>query len=298
MKNDSGRRWLIGAVALFLLLLGGWIVLALQLTTALAGPLPFGPRLMSNLRADYGADERGRPVGVISLSILEPAMEALGLTDDEAQAAHDSMELAMSQPVPTATAMDFEGAAPYTATPTKTFTPLPTEAPTATPTNTRRPPTRTPEPSKTPKPTKKATAVPTSATVSGDLTPPDVDASDAVFDPEPGDIDTCTLRVSNVHLADNSSGINASRSGIKYNPGSGYIFLRGMTLESGTSLDGWYSGTFELEGFSVSYAAAGKVAVSSASYKDLEIYVFAEDNEGNFDYDSSGFEYHVYVSCP
>jgi hypothetical protein len=152
--KDSGRRWLIAAVGLFVFLLVGWVLLALQLNSALAGPLPFGPGLMSKLSADYRADEGGRSVALIALSILEPAMQALGLTEDEAAAAHESLELAMSQPVPTATAMDFDGAAPFTATPTITNTPLPTKTPTPTPPNTRRPPTRTPEPTKTDKPTK------------------------------------------------------------------------------------------------------------------------------------------------
>ncbi len=147
--KDSGRRWLIAAVGLFVFLLVGWVLLALQLNSALAGPLPFGPGLMSRLSADYRADEGGRSVALIALSILEPAMQALGLTEDEAAAAHESLELAMSQPVPTATAMDFDGAAPFTATPTITNTPVPTNTPLPTATNTRRPPTRTPEPTKT-----------------------------------------------------------------------------------------------------------------------------------------------------
>src|SRR3989304_3932110 len=102
---------------------------------------------MSRLSADYRADEGGRSVALISLSILNDAMQTLGLTEDEAATAHESMELAMSQPVPTATAMDFEGAAPFTATPTVTNTSLPTNTATPIPTNTRRPPTRTPRPS-------------------------------------------------------------------------------------------------------------------------------------------------------
>src|SRR3990172_3430931 len=76
--KDSGRRWLIAAVGLFVFLLVGWVLLALQLNSALAGPLPFGPGLMSRLSADYRADEGERSVALIALSILEPAMQALG----------------------------------------------------------------------------------------------------------------------------------------------------------------------------------------------------------------------------
>ena len=207
--KDSGRRWLIAAIGLFLFLLVGWVLLALQLNSAMAGPLPFGPGLMSRLNANYRADEGGRSIALISLSILEPAMRALGLTDEEAAAAHESVELAMSQPVPTATAMDFDGAAPFTATPTVTNTPLPTETATATPTNTRPPPTRTPTATKTRNPTNTpggptATLGAPTATSSGDSTNPVVDASGTNFSPPEGDIWTCTLSVDNIHLTDDS----------------------------------------------------------------------------------------------
>jgi hypothetical protein len=160
MKPDSGRRWLMAAVALFLLLLGGWVVLALQLNVALAGPLPFAPRLMSNLRSDYAPDDGSAPIGLISLSIMDEAIkshgEALGLTGDEAAAQQESMELAMSQPVPTATAINFEGDLPFTATlPPTTLLPR-------TRRSRRRPtpraPTSTPEPTETKKPTKTSAA--------------------------------------------------------------------------------------------------------------------------------------------
>lgn len=206
MGKDSGRRWLFAALGLFLLLLLGWILLAIQLTSALAGPLPFAPRLMSNLRVDYSPDEGGRSIAVISLSILEEAMQAMGLTEDEAAAAHENMELAMSLPVPTATALNFAGDAPFTATPTITNTPVPTETSTAIPTNTLRPTTRTPTATKTPAPTnppataaQPSAASPTSASVdtvdpsfqSITLSPPppdnggscSIDVTVVVFDP-------------------------------------------------------------------------------------------------------------------
>ena len=203
--KDSGRRWLIAAVGLFVFLLVGWVLLALQLNSALAGPLPFGPRLMSKLSADYRADEGGRSVALIALSILEPAMQALGLTEDEAAAAHESLELAMSQPVPTATAMDFDGAAPFTATPTITSTPLPTNTPPPTAANTRRPPTKTPKPTKTDTevpastdtpsgPT--ATSVPPTATsVGGTDTVNPSFQSIVLSPPPPGNMGSCSIDV-------------------------------------------------------------------------------------------------------
>jgi len=313
--KDSGRRWLIAAVGLFVFLLVGWVLLALQLNSALAGPLPFGPGLMSRLSADYRADEGGRSVALIALSILEPAMQALGLTKDEAAAAHESLELAMSQPVPTATAMDFDGAAPFTATPTITNTPVPTNTPLPTATNTRRPPTKTPKPTKTDTevpaptdtpsaPTAAPTAVPTSAP---ETVKPVVDASGAVFSPPPGEIWTCDLTVDNVHITDaiGSSGISGSDVGLKYDDpdGPGLIQLFGMTLVSGglqadTSWDGWYSGTFTLTGFTITYVPGAKVAMPLATYEHLDIRVFAYDIDGNFDYDLNDFDYDVYVNCP
>jgi hypothetical protein len=309
--KDSGRRWLIAAVGLFLFLLVGWVLLALQLNSALAGPLPFGPGLMSKLSADYRADEGGRSVMLISLSImneaLNDAMQTFGLTEEEAVAAHESVELAMSQPVPTATAMDFEGAEPFTATPTVTNTPLPTDTPTPIPTNTRRPPTRTPVPTKTdtsvPGPTNTpsgptATGAPPTATSGPDTIKPVVDASGAAFLPTPGPITTCVLTVSNVHITDaiGSSGISDSQVGIKYDPGPGYVFLYGMTHTGGfqidTSWDATYSGTFTLTGVTVSGPA------TPPPYKHLDIYVFAYDNAGKFDFDSSDFDYDVYRNCP
>lgn len=199
--KDSGRRWLIAAVGLFMFLLVGWVLLALQLNVALAGPLPFGPGLMSRLNADYSPDERGRSVALISLSILDEAMQALGYTDEEAAAAHESMEEAMSQPVPTATALDFEGAAPFTATPTVTNTPLPTDTLTPTPTNTGRPPTRTPKPTKTPEPTDTpsgptaTSGPPTATSVGGPDTVNPSFQSIVLSPPPPGNMGSCSIDV-------------------------------------------------------------------------------------------------------
>lgn len=267
MNKDSGRRWLVAALGLFLVLLLGWVLLALQLTSALAGPLPFAPRLVSNLRADYGPDEGGRSIAVISLSILGEAMQAMGLTEDEAAAAHASMELAMSQPVPTATALNFAGDAPFTATPTATYTPLPTDTPTATPTNTRRPPTRTPTASKTPKPTNPpATAAPTSAasptagpTGSADIVNPTVVASAGDFSPPPpNNGGSCTIDVDDVQVIDPafSSGINQVYAKVEVDDGSTvqtYTFLLnkdsgGFVAGPGSTWDAEYDGTIDLTG--------------------------------------------------
>jgi hypothetical protein len=309
--KDSGRRWLIAAVGLFLFLLVGWVLLALQLNSALAGPLPFGPGLMSKLSADYRADEGGRSVALISLSILNDAMVALGLTEDEAAAAHESMELAMSQPVPTATAMDFDGAAPFTATPTITKTPRPTNAPSATPTNTRRAPTRTPEPTETDKPTKTpgaptatgaaptATgAIPSATPGGGDTQDPEVESFSV--NPAPGTLDpgVCTIEAT-VTIVDEgpSDGIDTEDVGMKYENPDGpppYIYSYNMVLVDGgpDGFGGWdatYTGsiTFTDIDFS-SVPSVLKLAMPMNTYEDIDVWFIFRDLAGNENYMSIG----------
>jgi hypothetical protein len=278
--KDSGRRWLIAAVGLFAFLLVGWVLLALQLNSALAGPLPYGPGLMSRLRADYRADEGGRSVALISLSILEEAMQAMGLTEDEAVVVHESMERAMSQPVPTATAMDFEGAAPYTATPTITPTPLPTDTPEPTATNTRRPPTRTPEPTETKKPTKTpaaptATGAAPTATAAGGVDTEDPSFESIVLDPAPPDNGgQCELDVTVVVFDPAfSSGIGPSdvlvRISINGGPAQNYANLEyqfgGFVSGPGSDWLATYSGEVELED-----AKTGDTVVVEVKVHDIE----------------------------
>ena len=302
--KDSGRRWLIAAVGLFVFLLVGWVLLALQLNSALAGPLPFGPGLMSRLSADYRADEGGRSVALIALSILEPAMQALGLTEDEAAAAHESLELAMSQPVPTATAMDFDGAAPVTATPTITNTPMPTNTPLPTATNTRRPPTKTPKPTKTDEPENTPsgptatlgapTAVPTSPP---DTVDPEVEGYSV--SPTPGVLDpgVCTISAT-VQITDAgpSSGIDVGDVGMKYEDpdGPGYITNYNMTLVSGgpDGFGGWdaiYSGSITFTGIEYS-GVPGTLKLASPSFtdEDIDVYFIFEDLAGNINYEFIG----------
>jgi hypothetical protein len=294
--KDSGRRWLIAAVALFALLLVGWVVLALQLNSALAGPLPYGPGLMSRLRADYQADEGGRTVALISLSILQEAIQALGLSEEEAAAAHESVELAMSQPVPTATALDFEGAAPFTATPTVTDTPLPTETPTPTPTNTRRPPTRTPEPTETRRPTRTPGAAPTS-TPGGDTEDPEVGTYSV--NPTPGTLDAgvCTIDAT-VQVLDEgpSSGIDTDDVGMKYlDPETGdHVYSYNMSLVSGgpDGFGGWdatYSGSITFTDIEVSSVSGTfKLALPMLTFEDVDVWFIFEDLAGNINYEFIG----------
>ena len=310
MKSDSGRRWLIAAVGLFLLLLVGWVLLALQLNIALAGPLPFAPRLMSNLRADYGPDAGGAPIGLISLSIMNEALQslgnALGLTSEEEAALQRSMELAMSQPVPTATALNFEGDAPFTATPTNT--PLPTDTPTPLPTNTRPPPTRTPLPTRTKEPTEEATAEPATAvpTSAGDTVKPEVE--DHSVSPDPGTLAAgeCTINATmQITDAGPSSGISTSGVGMKYKAeGEGYEYSYNMVLVSGGAVgDAWdatYSGSTTFTGIDVAAIPGGGVLKFArpalTAGVDVKVWFVFEDLAGNADYHYIG-EYTLTNDC-
>jgi hypothetical protein len=311
----SGRRWLLGAVAFFLVLLLGWVVLALQLNTASAGPLPYSRLLFSNLDADYGPDRLPRALTSIRLTILEEAMRALGMSEDEIEAQQARIELAMGQPVPTATALNFEGDAPFTPTPTLTWTPTDTATPTPThtATATRRPPTRTPTKTSTRRPTR--TPGPTNTPSGGDTDDPEIESYDV--SPSPGDLSSCDITVNDLHVTDaiGSSGIADSDVGVKYyDPNlSDYVYLCGngllcaytqdMTRLSGgaqgdTSWDAHYTGTFTIRNVVVSLVPGSsyKLAMPAATSEDLDFYVFAWDLAGNFAAQSIG-TYTLLVDC-
>ena len=134
-------------------------------------------------------------------------------------------------------------------------------------------------------------------------------ASSNVWSPPSGsDITSCTVSVSGVRITDaiGSSGISDSQVGIKYEdpdePGD-WLYLYGMTHVGGvqpdTSWDAIYSGTFTLTGITVSAVPSPfRVAMPMATYEDIEVYVFAYDNDGNFDYDNNNeADYRVSVDC-
>ena len=151
-ETKAGQRWLLAAFFLFLLLLLLWIAAAFLLNSASAGSLPFSVSLRSRLAADYSPDEFSGSQGVFRLSIFNEVFHDMGLSPEEAEERSEEIKIAMGSPVPTATARNFEGDDPFTATPT----PQPTSTVTWTPTETPIPtstykPTETPEPTKEPK---------------------------------------------------------------------------------------------------------------------------------------------------
>lgn len=157
------RQWLLRAIGILALLLVIWIAATLFLSPAFADALPFSMEVRSRLLADYDPDDGQSLFAALRLSILGDSLRDQGLSPEEAERQRKVLEQALEDPVPTATALDFEGSMPHTATLTKTATPThtATSTPTPTPTNTPRPTatkTNTPKPTRTPKPAN--TAVP------------------------------------------------------------------------------------------------------------------------------------------
>lgn len=209
----KGQRWLPRALGVFLVLLVVWIAAALLLNSAAAGTISLPLNLQTRLVADYG-DDAGGPLGAFRLSIVGEAMRDQGMPEQEVKDHSADVEQAMDDPVPTATARNFEGDDPFTATPTHTFTPTTTFTPTVT--NTPTPiPTSTPEPTDTPKPKKKKpskTPKPIKSPESTDTPETGIDDSppmilgDWYLDPGPGEVTSCDLEVyaGELHIRDES----------------------------------------------------------------------------------------------
>lgn len=136
-------RWL--ALTAFAVLIAGWFAAALHLTGASAGQPGFPFNLRSNLAADYGADPEAGRITSLRISIITDLLKDLGFGGDDS-----GLLEGLDSPVPTATARNFQGDPPFTATvtpsPTPTITPLPASL------STPRPPTKTPKPTDTEEP--------------------------------------------------------------------------------------------------------------------------------------------------
>lgn len=161
MQGTGANRWLLIALLVLIFLLALWVLAAMQLDPAAAGSR-ISLSLRSRLAANYGPDQSG-PLGSLHLSIVGDFFEDLGLAPSEASAASDAVRIGLLGPVPTATALNFQGTPPPTLTPlpTATATNTPTDTPVPTATFTPVPPTETPTEEPTDKPKKKPTAAPT-----------------------------------------------------------------------------------------------------------------------------------------
>jgi len=237
MKEPSGRRWLVGAVGLFLVLMVVWVAAAVRISASAAAPSSLMSSLRSRLSANYAPDAAGSSVRSLRLSIFQEVMQDLGMSGDEAAAESRRIEAGMQGPVPTATARDFEGAKPLTATPTKTPIPTETPVPTETVTSTPKPkPTKT----KTPAPTAAAPMPTNTPSGSMDVTDPQITR----FDLNPaigGTLMSCTFQVNDLDVLDPafSDGIDPARVYAKYDgPLTGGLQLVVIPIESGGFVSG------------------------------------------------------------
>jgi hypothetical protein len=282
-------RWL--ALTAFAVLIAGWFAAALHLTGASAGQpgFPFNPR--SNLAADYGADPGASRITSLRISIITDLLKDLGFGGDDSE-----LLAGLDSPVPTATARNFQGDPPFTATvtpsPTPTITPLPTS------TSTPKPPTKTPKPTDTEEPEP--------IDVPADMVEPTI--SGGSFFPTFGTLlpscDGNDIAITGLQVVDPgpSSGINWVK--LKYvilGPGStGYQFSSdigppltgGWTDGPGSTWDAYYKGDHTIN-FSDGYAfttggklffrpsSSGLSAALTADPFTVEVWSIAEDNAGN-----------------
>ena len=289
MQTPSGRRWLIGALGLFLVLMVLWIAAAMRLSAAAAAPSNLMTSLRSRLSANYAPDPGGSTVRSLRLSIFQEVLQDLGMSSEEAAGQSQDVERQLKTPVPTATARDFEGADPFTATPTVTPVPTETPVPTATPTKTPKPrPTKT----KTPVPT--VAALPPTSTPSGSLDTTDPEIEDIDLSPAPtGSLAVCTIDVTEMKIHDQafSSGMDLSKIFIKYEKagmGNWVETLLSMTtgdFDSGPGSDwrGHFIGSFTLSGL---------ISGDSINVKGK-----VKDNAANWGYGDAG-SYTLTVNCP
>ena len=237
------------------------------MNSASADSGPFSFAVKSKLAADYGGEKSDGFLGVINLTIFSDVMRDLGLSPEEADEHSDTMKVAMDDPVPTATARNFEGEEPWTPTRTATKTPTTTLTPTDTPTPTYTP-THTRVPSKTPTSTKKATKPPSTAAPAATATPvgpiDNQDPSICCLDllptgggaASPAILTSCTIIVEDLHVVDPSfsAGVDDSDVHFKYKPPSISWVVEPLSLESGGFVSGpgseWnahYEGTITLD---------------------------------------------------
>jgi hypothetical protein len=315
----NGKRWYLRALSIFLILMVLWIAAAFVLNSAAAGTISLPLNLQTRLQADYGDDPGMGPLGVFRLAIVGEAMRDQGIPTEEVEAQSSHFKESMDDPVPTATARNFEGDDPFTATPTHTNTPTKTFTPTVTNTPTPRP-TNTPESTETPKPrTNKPTKQP-KPTEPG----PSVDTSNPsilggwVLDPEPGEVGSCTIEVtvSDLHIYDESysSGIDWIKLKYRHPLTDNYVYSAPLNpdppagWEMGDSWDDVYTISMDITinpvcTTSVDPSSGGWLLVSFDARAaniveeyEVPLYAYIKDNAGRTTYRELG-EYEFPASC-
>ena len=141
MRAKSTSNWLVNGLTVFAVATILWLLIPLFASPAAQAQIVLPRSLLSGLTPNYRSDNLIGKFVSLRLTILR----------ELAPGAPGDLEGELLRPVPTATWRDFDGAPPYTATPTATPTPTLTPTPTATSTSTRIP-TRTPTPTPTEEP--------------------------------------------------------------------------------------------------------------------------------------------------
>ena len=251
---DSLLAWII-ALSVFAILIVGWVLAAVALTGTSAGRPGTPFNLSSRLAADYASDG-GERVSSLRISIVADLLRDLGFSIEDGSVLDE-----LDSQVPTATARNFAGDPPFTATALPSHVPSETALPTETATNTPRPkPTNTHEPTDTNEPP--ATTVP------GDAGPPTL--SGGSLSPPPGALGTCekVVSITGLHLVDAgpSSGIKLVKlkykilgldsQGYQYSTDLSPQVSGGWTDGEGSTWDAYYDGSITID-FDTGYAASG-----------------------------------------
>lgn len=242
------------ALSVFAVLIVGWVVAAVALTGASAGRPGTPFNLSSRLAADYASDG-GERVSSLRISTVAELLRELGFSIEDGSVLDD-----LNSPVPTATARNFAGDAPFTATVTPSHVPSETPLPTETATNTPLPlPTSTKEPTDSDEP------APTE--VASDSNPPSL--SGGSLSPPPGALGSCSegINITGLHLLDAGPSGGIKWVKLKYKilgPGSqGYQYSAdlspqvsgGWTDGEGSTWDATYDGSITID-FNTGYAAS------------------------------------------
>lgn len=294
-RTRAGRRWMFAALFVFIFFLLLWIGAAFLLNSAYAESLPFSLGLRSRLAANYSPDEFSGSQGVFRLSIINEVFHDLGLSPEEAEERSEEIKVAMGSPVPTATARNFEGDDPFTATPT----PQPTHTATSTPTETPLP-TSTYKPTKTPKPTKEPKINPSDTPGPAFSPTPSDPISPAIADPGTiiptiGALGVCSqdISVSGVNVTDPSPSSGISWVKLKYKVYddslstiyAGYIYSSLLNMDSGGPTAGGWDAYYSLPSstytISIYPGFSTEPPYSGPGPFKIKVWVIAEDNAGN-----------------
>jgi len=188
VQAKSSSNWLVTGLVVFAVAAILWLLVPLLALPTAQAQIVLPRSLLSGLSPNYRSDNLIGKFVSLRLTILR----------ELAPGAPGDLEGELLRPVPTATWRDFDGAPPYTATPTATPTPTLTPTPTATSTPTRVP-TRTPTRTPTEEPEEEEPpATPTPA----DGASPEISGGD--LSPSPGDLGKCpaTVTVANLRVVD------------------------------------------------------------------------------------------------